>query len=905
MTLTQLAVRSLTFYRRTNAASVFGVASAVAVVAGALLVGSSVRASLEGIAAGRLGRTSVVVGSENLFTEQLQTRLLPDRTAGAPLLTLKGVALHDASGRRARDVQIYGIDDRFFTFHGVDARAPGRSGVLLSPDLADELGAATGDSFVVRVARPTDIPLDSLQGRRDDVGRSVRLQVEGTLPRERMGEFSLTPQQGRVRAAFVSLARLQRDLDPPPADDPDRKPVQRVNALLLTPQPGSTLDATEVRNALPPALEAIDLGLKVSVVDSTILVETTSGVMSDAIVESVETAARRQSLRSTEILTWLANRLSVGGRTVPYSLVSAIGPQAAGDATLAKLLDDRSASDTGQPTAPPVVLNEWAARDLGATPGQILDLEYYRWLDEGRLTTAHASFRVTGILPMTGLGLDRRLAPDYPGITTSNSVSEWDPPFPIDLTLVRPIDEDYWKRYRTAPKAFLPLAAGQSLWRTRHGQLTSIRLQPETAGVNLDDVAVNLSREVTRTIAPDRAGFTVIDVRSQQRAASAGATDFGAYFSYFSFFLMVSALLLAALFFRLGIEQRLAQAGLLRATGFSSGALRRLFLIEGGLIAIAGGIAGVALAIAWAWLMMYGLRTWWAGAVGTTLLRLHVSPLALAGGAAATIVAAVISIAITVRGVARPTPRALLSGTVSSGNTPHRRTRSKIASFLCFTIAVVLSGLSLLRLVAPAAGFFGAGTLVLAGGLFALSYWLRRVSTDRLSSLGRHAPLRRLAATNMSWRPGRTLTSAGLVAAAVFLLISVDAFRKSAGSDSGPASGTGGFALIAESSLPFVDDVSTPAGRAALGLESGSAYSPLTGVALFALRLRPGDDASCLNLYQPRRPRIVGVPPRFVEAGRFRFAASLASTERDYDNPWRLLRGADADGVVPAIVDQT
>jgi len=906
MTLTQLAVRSLTFYRRTNIASVFGVATAVAVLSGALLVGSSVRVSLEGIAAGRLGSTSVVVASENLFTEQLQTRLLPHRAAGAPLLMLRGVALHDASGRRARDVQIYGIDNRFFTFHGVDAQAPGRSGVLLSPDLADELGAATGDSFVVRVARPTDIPLDSLQGRRDDTGRSVRLQVEGTLPRERMGEFSLTPQQGRVRAAFVSLARLQRDLDPPPADDPGREPPRRVNALLLAPKSDSTLDGRDVRNALPSALEAIDLGLKVSVLDSTILVETTSGVMSDAVVLSVETAARRQSLQSTEILTWLANRLSVGGRTVPYSLVTAIGPQAAGDATLAKLLDDRSASrDTGPQGAPPVVLNEWAARDLGATPGQILDLEYYRWLDEGRLTTARASFRVTGVVPMTGLAVDRRLAPDYPGITTSNSVSEWDPPFPIDLTLVRPIDEDYWKRYRTAPKVFVPLAAGQSLWRTRHGQLTSIRLQPQTAGVNLDDAATNLSREVARTVAPDRAGFTVLDVRSQQAAASAGATDFGAYFSYFSFFLMVSALLLAALFFRLGIEQRLAQAGLLRATGFSSGALRRLFLIEGGLIAIAGGIVGVALAIAWAWLMMYGLRTWWAGAVGTTLLRLHVSLVALAVGAAATIVAAVISIAITVRGVARPTPRALLSGTVSSGSTTHRRTRSKIASFFCFAIAVVLSGLSLIRLVSPAAGFFGAGTLVLAGGLFALSHWLRRVSADRLSSLGRHAPLRRLAATNMSWRPGRTLTSAGLVAAAVFLLISVDAFRKSAGSESGRTSGTGGFALIAESSLPFVNDVSTADGRAALGLESGSADPALAGVDLFALRLRPGDDASCLNLYQPRRPRIVGVPPRFVQAGPFRFAASLAATEGEYANPWRLLREADSDGVVPAIVDQT
>src|SRR5262245_45954044 len=324
MTLTQLALRSVVFYRRTNLASVLGVASAVAVLAGALLVGNSVRASLEGIVASRFGRTSVVVGSETLFTEQLQKRLLPDRTDAAPILVLKGIALHDASRRRARDVQIYGIDDRFFTFHGVGARAPGRSGALLSPDLADELGAAKGDGLVVRVARPTDIPVDSLQGRREDIGRSVRLQVEGTLAREQMGEFSLTPQQGRARAVFVSLARLQRDLDPPPADDPGRESPPRVNALLIAPKPGAPVGATDVRNALPAALDANDLGLRVSILNSadskpvrttaSILVETASGVMSDAVVEAVEAAARRESLRPTEILTWLANRLSIGDR---------------------------------------------------------------------------------------------------------------------------------------------------------------------------------------------------------------------------------------------------------------------------------------------------------------------------------------------------------------------------------------------------------------------------------------------------------------------------------------------------------------------------------------------------------------------------------------------------------------
>ena len=43
---------------------------------------------------------------------------------------------------RAGRVQVYGIDARFFSFHGVQTAAPGPNDVLLSPDLAAELGAA-------------------------------------------------------------------------------------------------------------------------------------------------------------------------------------------------------------------------------------------------------------------------------------------------------------------------------------------------------------------------------------------------------------------------------------------------------------------------------------------------------------------------------------------------------------------------------------------------------------------------------------------------------------------------------------------------------------------------------------------------------------------------------------------
>jgi ABC-type lipoprotein release transport system permease subunit len=893
MTLIRLALASLRFYRRTETAVVFGVASAVAVLAGSFLVGASVRASLADLAIRRTGRTDVVVGTELPFTAGLADRLgAQPALAGAevvPLFSLRGIVLHQASGLRAGNVLVYGVDERFFAFHAVGAEAPVDDEVLLSPDLAAELAARAGDALVLRVERPTDIPLDSLHGQKDDVGRSMRLTFRSELPASAMGEFSLNPTQGPVRAAFVPLARVERDL----ALD------GRANTLLVASSGRAPVGTLAVRNALDETLTADDLGLTFTSLDdaSTLVVESRSGLIAEPLVPAITRLGEARRLRVTPVLSWLATRLTVGDRSVPYSLITAIGSDAGGDEPLANRL---AAVESGPPA---LVLNEWAARDLGASAGDRIDVEFYRWTDEGRLVTDQATFTVSGVVPIAGLAADRRLAPDYPGISDTNSLSDWDPPFPIDLRLVRPVDEDYWARYRATPKAFITLESGQRLWRTRHGQITSLRLRPGEPGTPLDALADELGAAVAREVGPLRAGFTIADIAAQQQAASVGATDFGQYFSYFSFFLMVSALLLAALFFRLGIEQRLPQVGVLRAMGFSLAAVRRLFLLEGSAISAIGGLVGLVLAVGWAWLMMYGLRTWWSGAVGTTRLELHVDPLSLVAGAVGGALAAALSIGITVRHLSRLTPRQLLTGSSETTMVAPATRRARYVAALSLGGAFVLSGLSVADLMPAAGGFFGAGALVLIGGLAAFKVWLARPQPASLSA-GRSG-VAALGVRNASWRPGRSLTAAGLVAAAVFLLVSVDSFRKGAGDETGPESGTGGFALLAESVLPMVHDPSTPDGREALGLQHAADDPALAGVTLTAARLRAGDDTSCLNLYRPQRPRVLGLSRAFVEARRFRFGATLASTDAERDNPWLLLGGADADGSVPAIVDQT
>ena len=71
MTLTRLALRSLVHYWRTNLATVLGIATAVAVLAGAYTVGHSVQDSLRDLANARLGRAELALIAEGFFREGL------------------------------------------------------------------------------------------------------------------------------------------------------------------------------------------------------------------------------------------------------------------------------------------------------------------------------------------------------------------------------------------------------------------------------------------------------------------------------------------------------------------------------------------------------------------------------------------------------------------------------------------------------------------------------------------------------------------------------------------------------------------------------------------------------------------------------------------------------------------
>lgn len=875
-------LKTLAWYRRSTLAVLAGCAVTTAVLTGALVVGDSVRGSLRAMALDRLGTAGVAVLAEG----PVDRDLAGDVEGAAPVLLLRGAAVHGESGARASRVVLLGVDDRLFgLWPGSPAPSMERPAgsvfapVVLNRTLAGELGASVGDDVVLSFPRYAAIPRDSLMGESDtdDVLATFRATVSAVVPDRGPGRFGLASQQHAPRNAFLPFRPLERALE-----------ARGVANVLLVPDGP---DAAAVGETLDAAMTLDDHGIEVEERDGHLVVESAAFVLRPEHESAVVDAVRSLGLPPQRLVSYLANELRVGDRVVPYSGITGVDASVFVPGSRLVLEDGRPA-----PALAPdgVYLNRWAADDLRARPGDVLAMTYYVVGEREEVREETTEFRVAGVVGWDGLGGDPDQTPDFPGLDDAEDMAAWDPPFPVDLDRIRDRDEDYWDARRATPKAFVDRETAARLWGTRYGATTQVRMPTPEGGASALEAAI-LER-----LDPGDSGLQVRDLREEALAASAGATDFAGLFLGFSWFLIVAAALLVGLLFGLGVESRAREIGLRLAVGFPLRRVRRALLAEALAIAVVGAAIGAALAVGYAALLLLGLRTVWIGAVGTADLTLHLVPATVIGGVVGSLVVVVLAVVGTVLRLSRRPPPRLLAGDVRPEGPAGRARVARVLAPLALSgaIGLVLTAFLTDRGDDPALAF-GAGALVLIAGLAHFAVRFRRGSSGRRPVGG----LAGMAARNGGWSPGRSLLSVALVACAAFVLVLVGASRRDLGDTVGDRdSGTGGYALVAETDVPLLHDLNTATGRAELGLPP-EVDDLARGAAVVPLRALPGDDASCLNLFRPGQPRLVGVPDDFLARGGFRFKAHLALPEGE-DDPWSLLAlGVGEDGVVPAVAD--
>jgi ABC-type antimicrobial peptide transport system permease subunit len=507
--------------------------------------------------------------------------------------------------------------------------------------------------------------------------------------------------------------------------------------------------------------------------------------------------------------------------------------------------------------------------------------------------------------------MDRTLMPDFPGVANAEKAGDWQTGFPL-VHEIRPKDDNYWREYRGTPKAFVSLKTGQRLWASHLGSLTAIRF-PAPAGYTEQSWYLHQTEvegAIKRTLLPgsdaalaaagstnsspggfDRAsvGFRFQDVYAEALAGANQSQDFGGLFIGFSFFLIVAALILMALLFQFGIEERTNEVGTLLALGFTPRRVRNLLLGEGVAIASLGGLLGMLGGVGYAQAMLYGLATLWRDAVGTSALRFHVTPLTLVIGLFASIAVSAVTIWIVLRKQARRPARELLA---EGADLNVERSTLNVQRSLAGRSLAIGSGVAALAMIgwamfggdgASPGLFFGAGALLLVGLLAAVALLLTALERSEAS---RRLSIAAMGLRTCTRRRARSLASVALLACGSFLVVAVGANRLDSGRDATRrSSGTGGFALFGEATLPVVRDLNTKAGREFYGLDE----NVMKGVSIVPFRVRDGDDASCLNLNRAQTPRLLGVKPELLaERKAFTFAKVLKGLPKE--NPWELLK---------------
>jgi ABC-type lipoprotein release transport system permease subunit len=649
--------------------------------------------------------------------------------------------------------------------------------------------------------------------------------------------------------------------------------------------------------------------------------ESETGILSAEIVDVALRVAKELDVPASATLVYVANEIRSGEQSIPYSLIAAVDPELPAPLGPFLLPDQAKLADNE------ILLTAWPESPLRQLPiGSTIEVRYFRpELVDGRFVEQTARFRLAGYLPLTGAVLDPQLAPAFPGVTDRLNVRDWQPPFPYDNTRMQPRDEHYWQQYRTIPKAFITRSAGQKLWASRYGNATSVRLAVRNLD-SVDDLKWEFERRFTRAMGQSPNWFVFDDLNARFREASVGGQDFGLLFLGFSMYLVISGILLVAMLSQLNVERRAGEIGLLQSIGWPLRVIRSVLLMEGLLIAVGGATFGLLAAILYAASMIHWLQQIWPDEQARSALTLHLTLTSPTVGFFATVIVGLATIHWATTHLARQATVRLLVGHIETEEFSSRPDRWRSYGWL---IALALLGSGLLPLglgrsvrdPMVRAGFFFVGGLIWLLALLWL-FWLWLNNDKPAARLGQGWwAIARLGIRNARRHRHRSQLVCGLLAVATFLLVAVESFRRQPDRDfSAIDGGSGGFSLIIETALPVIRDwqrgdapeildhlqqaFQRQSGQGNPAERLAAAKPLLERTTIVSLRRSSGEDASCMNLYQARQPRMLGVPDALIQRGGFKFIQSLAVTPEERANPWLLLHTRRDAQVVPVIGEQ-
>jgi putative ABC transport system permease protein len=848
--------KSLLFYIRANLLIALGITVSTAVLTGALIIGDSVSYSLTQIATLRLGNTTHALRVvDRYFRQDLAGDMSRSGSLDVvPVLLSEGVAISEGGAHRANRVQVVGIDTTFHEVAGSHIYSGlGRNEIIVSSNLANRLSVVRGDDVVLRIKKATQIPLNAPFMSDEETSVSFRARIKDIASDKDLGRFSLQNSQTAPFNAFMAIERLNELMEF----------SGKANTLLIH----SSLDPEELTGIVRDSWKPEDAGLIFRNITKT----GENEILSERVFMDPSVYDCFGSLPGANgVFTYFVNSIAKRDgpnrvKETPYSFVST--------RPVVELAKHQ------------LIINQWLADDLGARVGDTLHLAYYVAGPLRKLIQEEASFVVSKVVGMKSIYADSTLMPYIPGLYDAGSCSEWEAGIPIDLDKIRDKDEAYWDQYQGMPKAYISIERAREIWANRFGNYTSVRFSR-----NQFD-AEDFRERFQKALDPADLGFVILPVKENGLEAAQNGVSFSQLFMGLSFFLLVSALLLSALLFLLHLENRKEQIGTLTVLGFQPNQVRNLFLWEGFLLSVFGALAGIVLGVGYTRIVFQALNSLWNDIVRTNILTIQLVPLTLVKGFLISTMLSLAVIRYSLHRIQKQQAAVLqkkIAGKEKSGVAVLKMIVASLTGML--SIFILIEQFMLEESQNPSY-FFISGTLMLVS----LILFADRLLVTREGHSDSGLTLRKLSIRNLSRNRNRSLTVFLLLALGTFLVLSTGSNRKDLfrGADR-KTSGTGGFLFYAETTMPVLSDLNDPDYRVKEGLSDTWK--------VVQLRRMEGDDASCLNLNLISRPAILGVDPEKLQ-GRFSFSAT--DDMLDEAQPWLSLNKKAAQGVIPAIADQT
>lgn len=524
---------------------------------------------------------------------------------------------------------------------------------------------------------------------------------------------------------------------------------------------------------------------------------------------------------------YLADSFEANGLETPYGFVGAVTPSFCG--TPATLRDDE------------VVITAWLANKLQLTLQQSLLLKWRRFEPNGKLVSDERSFRVCAILPTEEAAAFKSFMPLFPGMKDVDSCAAWDVGMPMDEQKLNDKEnEAYWKQWRETPKLLMTAAAGESCFGRVFGSAMSLQI---------DEAPETIRQRVEKSLTAGDAGALTVRLAADGVRAATGSTDFNGLFIGMMFILIISSVLLAALTFSLTLESRKKEIALLLATGWPRLRCLKTFFLEWTPTIMAASIVGVWMGCGLTRLLIWSLARFWRSAFANASLSYYFSlPVALCSSLVMTGIMGAI-LFVQLRRLTRQTPTTLWQAADeralpdASASVRARHALNIIGSLLALAALAIL--LASARGEQANAAFFGAGFLL----LLSLVLFVRSVATLWRASLRDKSSPIMTGLCRASFMARRNTPVVVLIALGTFLVIGVLSMKHDpAANIANPSSGSGGFASLVTSVIPYDREK---------GIEMAQRVSGAKIV--IPVRVHEGDTAGCLNMNAPIAPHVYGV----------------------------------------------